>query len=113
MIPEGSPEQVRVATVVATGLWDIYRCERARICIHGCHWRPAAHGPWWVSMRDRVGGIVLPLLAPGEGAVLKDSTSSQACGWTTNIQQARCKGLMMQIVTTWQIVILRSVEAGD
>ena len=51
MIPEGSQEQVRgvsagggVATVVATGLWDIYLCERARICINGCHWRPAAHG---------------------------------------------------------------------
>ena len=57
--------------------------------------------------------IILWPLELGDGAVLEDSTSPQACGWTTHIKQVDCKDMMMQIVTTWQIMILRSVEAGN
>ncbi len=42
-----------------------------------------------------------------------DSMSPQACGWTTHIKQGVCKALTMETVTTWQMMILGTVEAGN
>ena len=53
--------------------------------------------------------IILWPLELGDGAVLEDSASPQAWGWTTHIKQVDYKYMMVQIVTAWQIMILRSV----